>query len=29
MDPDDIKSRDTRFAEFLEHRDELLPMIKE
>ncbi len=29
MDPDDIKSRDTRFAEFLEHRDELLPLIKE
>ena len=29
MNPDDIKSRDTRFAEFAEHRDELLPMIKE
>ena len=29
MDPNDIKTRDTRFAEFLEHRDELLPLIKE
>jgi len=29
MDPDDIKSRDTRFAEFLAHRDELLPLIRE
>ena len=29
MDPDDIKSRDTRFAEFAAHRDELLPMIRE
>jgi hypothetical protein len=29
MDPKDIKSRDTRFAEFLEHRAEVLPWIKE
>lgn len=29
MDPNNIKSRDTRFAEFLEHRDEVLPFIKE
>jgi acetyl esterase/lipase len=29
MDPNDLKSRDTRFAEFLEHREELLPWIKE
>ena len=29
MDPKDIKSRDTRFAEFLEHRSEVLPWIKE
>jgi acetyl esterase/lipase len=29
MDPDDLKSRDTRFAEFLEHRAEVLPWIKE
>src|SRR6185503_5558226 len=29
MDPDDRKTRDTRFAEFLEHREELLPLIKE
>ena len=29
MDPSDIKSRDTRFAEFLEHRSEVLPWIKE
>ncbi|MHB8901913.1 MAG: alpha/beta hydrolase fold domain-containing protein [Thermoguttaceae bacterium] len=29
MDPNDIKTRDTRFAEFLEHRDEVLPWIKE
>ncbi|MEO6741763.1 MAG: alpha/beta hydrolase [Chthoniobacteraceae bacterium] len=29
MDPNDIKSRDTRFAEFLEHREEVLPWIKE
>lgn len=29
MDPNDIKTRDTRFAEFLEHREELLPLIKE
>ena len=29
MDPNDIKTRDTRFAEFLSHRDELLPLIKQ
>ena len=29
MDPNDLKSRDTRFAEFLEHREEVLPWIKE
>ena len=29
MDPNDLKTRDTRFAEFLEHRAELLPWIKE
>ena len=29
MDPGDIKSRDTRFAEFLSHREELLPFIRE
>ncbi|MEI9893335.1 MAG: alpha/beta hydrolase [Chthoniobacter sp.] len=29
MDPNDIKSRDHHFAEFLEHREELLPWIKE
>ena len=29
MDPNDRKTRDTRFAEFLQHRDELLPLIKE
>ena len=29
MDPNDLKTRDTRFAEFLEHREELLPWIKE
>lgn len=29
MDPNDIKTRDTRFAEFLEHRAEVLPWIKE
>ena len=29
MDPNDIKSRDTRFADFLVHREELLPLIKE
>lgn len=29
MDPNDIKTRDTRFAEFLAHREELLPWIKE
>ncbi len=29
MDPNDIKTRDTRFAEFLEHREEVLPWIKE
>ncbi len=29
MDPHNIKSRDTRFAEFLSHRDELLPLIKQ
>ena len=29
MDPNDTKTRDTRFAEFLEHRAEVLPWIKE
>lgn len=29
MDPNDTKTRDTRFAEFLTHRDELLPLIKQ
>jgi len=29
MDPKDIKTRDTRFAEFLEHREEVLPWIRE
>ena len=29
MDPNDIKTRDTRFAEFLEHREEVLPWILE
>lgn len=29
MDPHNIKSRDTRFAEFLAKRDELLPLIKQ
>ena len=29
MDPNDLKTRDARFAEFLEHRDEVLPWIKE
>jgi acetyl esterase/lipase len=29
MDPNDLKSRDEHFAEFLEHRDEMLPWIKE
>jgi len=29
MDPSDIKTRDTRFAEFLAHRDDVLPWIKE
>ncbi len=29
MDPNDIKTRDTRFAEFLAHREEVLPWIKE
>jgi acetyl esterase/lipase len=29
MDPNNIKTRDTRFAEFLAHREELLPWIKE
>ena len=29
MDPNDIKTRDTRFAEFLAHREEALPWIKE
>ncbi|MDF9827913.1 rhamnogalacturonyl hydrolase YesR/acetyl esterase/lipase [Ereboglobus sp. PH5-10] len=28
MDPNDLKTRDTRFAEFLAHREELLPWIK-
>lgn len=29
MDPNDVKSRDTRFAEFLAHREEVLPWIRE
>jgi acetyl esterase/lipase len=29
MDPTNLKTRDTRFAEFLEHREELLPLIRE
>ena len=29
MDPNDIKTRDTRFAEFLANRDKVLPWIKE
>ncbi len=29
MDPNDLKTRDTRFAEFLAARDQLLPWIKE
>jgi acetyl esterase/lipase len=29
MDPNDLKDRDKHFAEFLEHREELLPWIKE
>jgi acetyl esterase/lipase len=29
MDPNDLKTRDTRFGEFLENRDKLLPMINE
>jgi acetyl esterase/lipase len=29
MDPNDIKTRDTRFDEFLDHREEVLPWIKE
>jgi hypothetical protein len=29
MDPKDIKSRDTRFAEFLAAREQVLPWIKE
>ncbi len=29
MDPNDLKTRDTRFAEFLAHREELLPWIRE
>ncbi|RYD26661.1 MAG: alpha/beta hydrolase, partial [Verrucomicrobiaceae bacterium] len=29
MDPADVKSRDTRFAEFLAKREELLPLIRE
>ena len=29
MDPNDIKTRDTRFAEFLAHREEVLPWIRE
>ena len=29
MDPNNLKSRDTQFAEFLEHREEVLPWIKE
>lgn len=29
MDPNDLKTRDTRFTEFLEKREEVLPWIKE
>ena len=29
MDPNDLNTRDTRFTEFLAHRDELLPWIHE
>ncbi|HEY2572965.1 MAG TPA: alpha/beta hydrolase [Verrucomicrobiaceae bacterium] len=29
MDPNDLKSRDKNFAEFLAHREEVLPWIKE
>ena len=29
MDPNDPKTRDTRFAEFLAHREEVLPWIRE
>lgn len=29
MDPKDVKTRDTRFAEFFENRDKVLPWIKE
>jgi acetyl esterase/lipase len=29
MDPNNLKTRDTRFAEFLAHREEVLPWIKE
>lgn len=29
MDPHNLKTRDTRFAEFLQHRQELLPWINE
>jgi acetyl esterase/lipase len=29
MDPNDLTSRDTRFAEFLEHRADVLPWIRE
>ena len=29
MDPNDIRTRDARFAEFLAHREEVLPWIKE
>lgn len=29
MDPNELKTRDARFAEFLAHREELLPWIKE
>ena len=29
MDPNDIKSRDKHFAEFLANRDDLLPLIKQ
>lgn len=29
MDPNDVKSRDTRFAEFLANREKVLPWIKE
>jgi len=29
MDPNDLKTRDTQFAEFLAHREELLPWIRE